>query len=84
MEEYKHPIDISIGDKINKNTLFEKYILHSPPNNIDNKLVTLLYPNTAACRDSGYLCKVNEARGRQYNRIDFESDKYKNNYLSKE
>ena len=78
-----NPTDIVINDKY-KDDMFKKYILYDPPNNLDNKLVSQLFPNTASCRDTGYICKIKENRAREYNRtIYMDSDKYKNNYLEK-
>lgn len=78
-----NPTDLIINDKY-KDDIFKKYILYNPPNYLDNKLVDQLFPNTAICRDTGYLCKITENRSRQYNRTIFmDNDKYKNNHLEK-
>ena len=78
-----NPSDLIINDKY-KNDMFERHILYTPPNHLENKLVNQLFPNTAVCRDTGYLCKISENRSRQYNRTIFmDEDKFKNNNLEK-
>lgn len=63
------------------NSFLKRHFYKIPENNQDN-LAKLLFPNTSACRDSGYLCKVEENSSRNLNRIYYDSDKYTSQNLN--
>jgi hypothetical protein len=64
------------------NPYFERHNITIPDHDQD-KFAKFLFPNPSKCRDTGYLCKIEQSSGRVLNRIDFESDKFKSQFLSK-
>ena len=67
-------------DNSNNNYL-SRHFYKIPENDQDN-FAKLLFPNTSKCRDTGYLCRLEENRGRNLNRISYEKDKYKTQNLN--
>jgi hypothetical protein len=64
------------------NPYFERHNITIPVHD-QNAFAKFLFPNPSQCRDTGYLCKIEQSRGRVLNRVDFESDKFKSQFLSK-
>jgi hypothetical protein len=63
------------------NPYFERHNITIPKND-QASFAKFLFPNPSKCRDTGYLCKIEESRGRVLNRVGFENDKYKSQFLS--
>jgi hypothetical protein len=56
---------------------FERNIIQNPVKDIipdQTSFAKYLFPNTAKCRDTGYLCKVEAINERQLNRLSFEKN----------
>ena len=62
--------------KENSNNKFLSRHFYKIPENNQDSFAKSLFPNTSACRDTGYLCKVQENSTRNLNRISYEKDKY--------
>ena len=61
---------------LKKNNTFLSRHFYKIPNNDQDSFAKSLFPNTSKCRDTGYLCKLEENRSRSLNRLSFEKDKY--------
>tara|TARA_B100001123_G_C14587939_1_gene740795 strand:+ start:178 stop:579 length:402 start_codon:yes stop_codon:yes gene_type:complete len=62
--------------KQNANNEFLSRHFYKIPENNQDSFAKSLFPNTSICRDTGYLCRVQENSIRNLNRISFEKDKY--------
>jgi hypothetical protein len=62
--------------KENGNNNFLSRHFYKIPDNNQDSFAKYLFPNTSICRDTGYLCKLEENRTRNLNRISYEKDKY--------
>ena len=62
--------------KENSNNNFLSRHFYKIPDNNQDSFAKSLFPNTSICRDTGYLCKLEENRTRNLNRISYEKDKY--------
>ena len=67
-------------DNIN-NQYLSRHFYKIPENNQDN-FAKSLFPNTSACRDTGYLCRVEENSSRTLNRLSFDKNKFQSQYLN--
>lgn len=68
-----------------KNNINNSYVSrhsYKIPNNDQNSFAKLLFPNTSVCRDTGYLCRVEENSSRNLNRVSFDNEKFKTPYLN--
>jgi hypothetical protein len=62
--------------KENSNNNFLSRHFYKIPDNNQDSFAKSLFPNTSICRDTGYLCKLEENSSRNLNRISYEKDKY--------
>jgi len=62
--------------KENSNNNFSSRHFYKIPDNNQDNFAKSLFPNTSICRDTGYLCRVEENSTRNLNRISYEKDKY--------
>tara|TARA_B100001121_G_scaffold308622_1_gene333187 strand:+ start:2367 stop:2756 length:390 start_codon:yes stop_codon:yes gene_type:complete len=62
--------------KQNANNKFLSRHFYKIPENDQDSFATFLFPNTSACRDTGYLCRVQENSSRNLNRISYDNEKY--------
>ena len=62
--------------KENANNEFLSRHFYKIPENNQDSFAKSLFPNTSICRDTGYLCRVQENSIRNLNRISYEKDKY--------
>lgn len=69
-------------EKNNINNAYLNRHFYLIPDNNQNRLANLLYPNTSICRDTGYLCKIQENSSRNLNRISYDKDKYETQNLN--
>ena len=69
--------------KENANNNFLSRHFYKIPENNQDSFAKLLFPNTSKCRDTGYLCRLEENRSRNLNRISFEKEKYVTQNLNK-
>ena len=68
--------------KENANNEFLSRHFYKIPENNQDSFAKSLFPNTSACRDTGYLCRLVENKNRNLNRISYEKDKYKTQNLN--
>ena len=62
--------------KQNANNEFLSRHFYKIPENNQDSFAKSLFPNTSICRDTGYLCRIQENSTRNLNRISYEKDKY--------
>ena len=62
--------------KNNSNNNFLSRHFYKVPDNNQDSFARSLFPNTSICRDTGYLCRLEQNRSRNLNRISYEKDKY--------
>ena len=62
--------------KENSNNNFLSRHFYKIPDNNQDSFAKSIFPNTSICRDTGYLCKLEENSSRNLNRISYEKDKY--------
>jgi hypothetical protein len=82
-----NPNDLYLKSSMNdiptlSNPYFERHAITIPVRDQDS-FAKFLFPNPSQCRDTGYLCNIKETSGRVLNRVGFESDKFKSQFLSK-
>ena len=96
--DYFNPMPLNSKSFINDKDFYTKSLLLDKKNNINNSFLSRpyykvpnndqdsfaksLFPNTSICRDTGYLCKVEENSSRNLNRVSFDNDKFKTQYLN--
>ena len=71
-----------LDKKNNINNSFLSRHYYKVPNNDQDSFAKSLFPNTSICRDTGYLCKVEENSSRNLNRVSFDNDKFKTQHLN--
>lgn len=62
--------------KENANNQFLSRHFYKIPENDQDSFAKSLFPNTSICRDTGYLCRVQENSSRNLNRISYDKEKY--------